>query len=234
MLRVCDLTSGYGAIEAVRALSFSVDRGEIAVLVGPNGAGKSTTIGTIAGLVTATAGTVVMNGTDITRERLDLRVKAGIALVPEGRRVFAELSVAENLAVGAHHLPTRAMDNNLERVLSLFPRLRERARQMAGSLSGGEQQMLALGRAIMASPQLMLVDELSLGLMPRVVDECYAALATLVADGMAIVLVEQNTERALAVANHVIALESGTVTWAGTGAAAREQSERFDSHLAPQ
>ena len=211
-LTVDQVSSGYGHIVVLRNLSLSLSSGEVLSLVGPNGAGKSTTVMTVAGLVKPLSGRVLIDGDDITHEPSFHRVHRGIALVPEGRRVFAELTVRENLTVGGHHLNAQTLATNLERVLGLFPRLAERLKQAAGSLSGGEQQMLAIGRAIMSNPKLILIDELSLGLMPKVVDECYAALNALREGGLAVLLVEQNTEQAIQVADHVVALESGDLT----------------------
>ncbi|MCP5152678.1 MAG: ABC transporter ATP-binding protein [Ectothiorhodospiraceae bacterium] len=232
MLAVEGLRSGYGSIVAVDGVSFGVGAGETLVLVGPNGAGKSTTIMTLAGLVAPLGGRITLDGVDVTGADARARVGHGIALVPEGRRVFADLTVSENLLVGAHRLPRSALASGRARVLDLFPRLGERSRQLAGSLSGGEQQMLAIGRAIMSVPRLLLVDELSLGLMPRAVDDCYAALAALQRDGLSIVLVEQSTERALGVADAVVALDSGHVTWTGTGLEARSNPGLLSAHFA--
>ncbi len=173
MLEVTGLTCGYGDITAVDGLSFTVGAGEIFGLIGANGAGKTTTILALAGLIPVRAGTVRLDGRDITAVPAHARIDYGIALVPEGRRVFAELTVDENLTVGGTRLDRRALEQNRARVFETFPRLAERRRQLAGSLSGGEQQMLAIGRAVMAAPSLLLVDELSLGLMPIAVDECY-------------------------------------------------------------
>ncbi len=231
MLAVEGLSSGYGSIVALHEVSFAVRAGEVLSLVGPNGAGKTTTVMTVAGLVRPMAGRIVLDGEDISAAPARARIGMGITLVPEGRRVFAELSVEENLVVGGHRLSRAALAAGRERVLALFPRLGERLHQLAGSLSGGEQQMLSLGRAIMSSPRLLLVDELSLGLMPKVVDECYAALDVLRADGLAIVLVEQNTERAVAVADDVVVLDSGHVSWSGSGDEARARPEVLSMHF---
>ena len=231
MLVVEGLRSGYGSIVALHEVSFEVHAGEVLALLGPNGAGKSTSVMTVAGLIRPMAGRMRLDGTDITHAPARERVGLGIALVPEGRRVFADLSVAENLVVGAHRLPRAALEDNRAKVLELFPRLGERIAQLAGSLSGGEQQMLAIGRAIMSAPRLLLVDELSLGLMPKVVDECYAALARLQAEGLAIVLVEQNTERAVSVADRVVVLDSGHLAWSGSGEQAQATPEVLSQHF---
>lgn len=231
MLEVENLTSGYGDIIAVQDLSFVIGRGEIHGLIGANGAGKTSTIMALAGLIPIQAGSVRLNGKDVTSMPAHNRVNHGLALVPEGRRVFADLTVDENLTVGATRLGTAALAKNREGVLDTFPRLAERCRQLAGSLSGGEQQMLALGRAMMAEPKVLLVDELSLGLMPIAVDECYRVLRRLQADGIAILLVEQSTERVLHAADHIAVLESGRLTWKGTGEEAIGNSAIVQSYL---
>ncbi len=231
MLEVTGLTCGYGDITAVDGLSFTVGAGEIFGLIGANGAGKTTTIMALAGLIPVRAGTVRLDGRDITAVPAHARVDHGIALVPEGRRVFAELTVDENLTVGGTRLDRRALEQNRARVFETFPRLAERRRQLAGSLSGGEQQMLAIGRAVMAAPSLLLVDELSLGLMPIAVDECYRVLRGLQDNGLAILLVEQSTERVLHVASRIAVLESGRLAWTGSGQRAAQDSAIVDAYL---
>ncbi len=215
MLQVEGLTCGYGDMVAVRDLSFSVGVGEIFALIGTNGAGKTSTLMCLAGQVALKAGKVSFAGLDLSTLPARQRVRHGLAIVPEGRRIFPDLSVTENLTVGGHTLDGASLERNRERVFAAFPRLAERPRQQAGSLSGGEQQMLALGRALMSEPKLLLVDELSLGLMPKVVDECYAVLGRLKSEGVAILLVEQNTERALEAADRLCILEAGAKTWEG-------------------
>jgi branched-chain amino acid transport system ATP-binding protein len=231
MLRVEALTCGYGEITAVRELSFDVERGEIFALIGANGAGKSSTLLCLAGLVARSAGQISLDGEEFSTLPARARIRRGLAIVPEGRRIFPDLSVDENLTVGGHVMDRTALIRNRARVFDLFPRLRERARQLAGSLSGGEQQMLALGRALMSEPKLLLVDELSLGLMPKVVDECYEVLAGLKADGVAILLVEQNTERALAAADRLCVLEAGRAIWTGAAEAARDNTAIIEAYL---
>ena len=231
MLEVEALTCGYGDIVAVDSLSFTVGTGEIFGLVGANGAGKSATIMALAGLLPVRAGTVRLAGRDITAIPAHARIDQGIALVPEGRRVFADLTVDENLSIGGTRLDRDALERNRGRVLDTFPRLAERRGQLAGSLSGGEQQMLAIGRAMMAEPSLLLIDELSLGLMPIAVDECYRALSDLQQDGLAILLVEQSTERVLHTADRVAILESGRLAWIGRGAEAIGDSAVADAIL---
>ena len=217
MLEINGLTCGYGDITAVDGVSFTVAKGEIFGLIGANGAGKTTTILALAGLIPIRAGAVTLNGQDLTAVPAHRRIDHGVALVPEGRRVFADLTVDENLTVGGTRLDRAALERNRARVTDIFPRLAERRRQLAGSLSGGEQQMLAIGRAMMAGPSVLLVDEMSLGLMPKAVDECYRVLERLRAEGLAILLVEQSTERVLHAAAHVAVLESGRLAWTGTG-----------------
>ena len=231
MLKVDNLTCGYGDIQAVQGLSLAAGKGEIFAMLGANGAGKTSTIMCLAGHVAAMAGSVTLNGADVTKLPAQARVGHGMALVPEGRRVFAELSVEENLVVGGHTVRTAEMNANLERIFGHFPRLAERKTQAAGSLSGGEQQMLAIGRALMANPQLVLIDELSLGLMPKAIDACYAVLQALKADGLSILLVEQNTTRVLDIADRVIVLESGVKSWEGTGAEADGNAALLEAYL---
>ena len=231
MLEVTGLTCGYGDITAVDGLTFSVKAGEIFGLIGANGAGKTSAIMALAGLIPLRAGTVLLDGRDISSLPAHDRVHHGIALVPEGRRVFADLTVDENLTVGGTRLDTRTLEQNRARVFDTFPRLAERRRQLAGSLSGGEQQMLAIGRAVMADPTVLLVDELSLGLMPIAVDECYGVLRRLQADGLAILLVEQSTERVLHAADRLAVLESGRLAWTGTGAEAADNSAIVEAYL---
>ena len=212
---------GYGDFEAVHGVTFAIERGEIFALLGPNGAGKTSTIMAVAGHVQVSGGGILYEGQDLTSIPTAKRIRHGIALAPEGRRLFPDLSVAENLRIGGYVLDKAANAEGHERVLALFPRLRERLGQLAGSLSGGEQQMLAIGRALMSQPRLLIVDELSLGLMPKVIDDIYLAIQQLQEEGMTILLVEQNTHRALDVADSVCVLESGQVIWQGTSGDAR-------------
>jgi len=222
MLRLEALTCGYGPFCAVHTLDLDVGRGEIVALLGPNGAGKSSTIMCIAGHVTLQSGRIEIDGTDVGTMTVRDRVKHGLAVSPEGRRVFPGLTVAENLPIGGLTQPKSDLTRNQDQVLDLFPRLGERIDQPAGRLSGGEQQMLAIGRALMAKPKVLMIDELSLGLMPKIVDICYAVLQRLVADtGLAVLLVEQNTAKAVAVADRICVLESGRVAWRGDGDEAR-------------
>ncbi len=231
MLNVESLSCGYGDILAVQDVSFTAGAGEISALLGANGAGKSSTIMCLAGHVAARSGTVTFGGELITDCPAQQRVAKGIALVPEGRRVFTELSVEENLTVGGHTTSSTQLGENLERTYVHFPRLAERKGQLARSLSGGEQQMLAIGRALMAEPQLIMIDELSLGLMPKAIDDCYLVLEHLRANGLSILLVEQNTSRVLEFADRVYVLESGQTSWEGTSAEAKTNPALLEAYL---
>ncbi|MCY4395562.1 MAG: ABC transporter ATP-binding protein [Rhodospirillaceae bacterium] len=231
MLRLDRLTCGYGPFRAVTELSLEVPDGSVLALIGANGAGKSSTLMAVAGHVAVMGGRVLFDDADITAEPARSRVRRGIALVPEGRRLFPDLSVQENLTVGGYSRSQRVEARNVERVVALFPRLEGRLKQLAGSMSGGEQQMLAIGRALMAEPRLLLIDEVSLGLMPAVIDVCYAALDRLRDDGLAILLVEQSTQRAFDIADTVCVLESGRAVWSGTAGAAREDPALVEAYL---
>lgn len=221
MLEVKNLTAGYGDVIAVRDVSFSVGQGEILALVGANGAGKSSTLMTLCGLVTQKSGSIFMDGEDITALPTEARISRGLAIVPEGRRIFSDLNVHENLMVGGHIMDVKDMATSISQIYEYFPRLGERKTQLAGSLSGGEQQMLAIGRALISHPKLLIIDELSLGLMPKIVDECYGVLEKLKSDNISVLLVEQNIERAFSVANDVVVLEAGNMVWSGSAKDAR-------------
>jgi branched-chain amino acid transport system ATP-binding protein len=214
LLEVRDLHAHYGAIEALKGISLTVDEGEVVTLIGSNGAGKTTTLRSISGLTPASAGTITFAGEDITRVSADVIVTRGVALVPEGRRCFARMTVKENLDLGAYRRRGPAVAADLERVFSLFPRLKERERQKAGTMSGGEQQMLAIGRAMMASPRLLLLDEPSLGIAPVLTDRIYQTIEEIHSLGVAILLVEQNANRALDTARRGYVLETGRVVLA--------------------
>jgi len=231
MLKLDSLRCGYGSVEAVHDVSFEVEAGSVFALLGPNGAGKTSTIMAIMGHVDIHGGRIVFDGADITRRRAIDRTGFGISLVPEGRQLFSDLSVDENLTVGGYAHPISRDAAKRDRVFAIFPRLFERRTQLAGSLSGGEQQMLAIGRALMAEPRLLLVDELSLGLMPKMVDLCLDALMQLKREGLTIVLVEQNTARALDVADHVCVLSSGIQVYQGTAAEAKASGSMFAAFL---
>jgi branched-chain amino acid transport system ATP-binding protein len=221
MLELQNLSCGYGAFNAVHELSLVLRPGTITALLGANGAGKSSTLMCIAGHGELQAGRILFGGEDISALPATQRVRAGIAISPEGRRLFKDLSVEDNLRVGGMIHPVSCYAQDRERVLTLFPRLGERLTSLAGNLSGGEQQMLAIGRALMTRPKLIMIDELSLGLMPKVIDQCYQALKLLRSEGMTVLLVEQNTERALAAADDVCVLESGATVWHGSAQDAR-------------
>jgi branched-chain amino acid transport system ATP-binding protein len=231
MLRLEDLSCGYGSVEAVRNISFDVPAGTVFALLGPNGAGKTSTLMAIMGHVDIHGGRIVLDGQDVTRQRAIDRVGLGIALVPEGRQLFSDLTVDENLTMGGYARPAKRDANKRDRVFGLFPRLHERRAQLAGSLSGGEQQMLAIGRALMAEPRLLLVDELSLGLMPKMVDLCLDALLRLKRQGLTILLVEQNTARALDVADQVCVMSSAVQVYRGTAAEAKAAGSMFATFL---
>jgi branched-chain amino acid transport system ATP-binding protein len=234
MLRLESLTCGYGDMTAVQELTLNIPHGEITAMLGANGAGKSSTIMCIAGHVTVMGGNIIYGEKEITRATPMARVKAGIAVVPEGRRLFPSLTVKENLIVGGYSQPRENSREAIDRVLTLFPRLGDRLKQLAGSLSGGEQQMLSLGRAMMSNPQLLLIDELSLGLMPKVIDLCYEAITELKRNGLTILIVEQSTQLALEVADRVCVLESGKEVWQGTAEKARDNAGLIDALLGLQ
>ena len=231
MLEVRKLTCGYGRFVAVRDVSFSVGRGEALGILGANGAGKTSTLMAIAGHVTVSKGAIVLDGEDITAFSPMARCAKGLALAPEGRRLFRDLTVRENLVVGGYVREADATGVNMDKVLALFPRLKDRLNNLAGSLSGGEQQMAAIGRAMMAEPRLLLIDEVSLGLMPKNVDICYEALDALRRSGLTIVLVEQSLERVLAMVDRVCVLETGGIAWTGTAAEARGNPDIIRAYM---
>ncbi len=218
LLKVTDLHVNYGGIDALRGISFEVEEGEIVTLIGANGAGKSTTLRTICGLVRSSSGRIVYDGRDITSQSTQRIVSEGIALVPEGRRVFDNLTVKENLQIGAYlRKDKNSIEADIEHVYTLFPRLKERNWQKAGTLSGGEQQMLAVGRAMMTRPRILMMDEPSLGLAPLIVKDIFSIIRQLNQTGMTILLIEQNANAALRCAHHAYVLETGRITMAGTG-----------------
>ena len=219
MLEIKDLHVSYGGIQALRGVSLNVPDGKIITLIGANGAGKSTLMRTISGLVKAQSGSILWNGQELLGKPIDQIVSSGIAMSPEGRRVFADLTVLENLKIGAYLRKDKAeTEKDLEWVYSLFPRLKERSWQSAGTLSGGEQQMLAVGRALMSKPKLLMLDEPSLGLAPIVVREIFDIIRTVNQQGITVLLNEQNANMALKVADYAYVLETGTLTLSGTGA----------------
>jgi len=220
MLKLTGISARYGAIEALRDVDMEVNASEIVTLIGANGAGKTTLLMTICGQPRAAAGRIVFNGEDISTLPTDAIVRRGVALVPEGRRIFARMTVFENLQLGALAADEKYFTTDIERVCTLFPRLKERLDQRGGTLSGGEQQMLAIARALMGRPKLLLLDEPSLGLAPLVVKQIFATLAEInKRDGVTIFLVEQNAHLALRLANRGYVLVNGRITLSGTGAA---------------
>ena len=218
MLDVQDINVYYGAIHAVKGISFRVEEGEIVTLIGANGAGKTTTLQTVSGLLRSRTGSISFMGEDISNVPASKLVSKGLAQVPEGRRIFLQMSVEENLEMGAFTQPASAVDPHLERVYAQFPRLKERRKQVAGTLSGGEQQMLAMGRALMSHPQLLMLDEPSMGLAPILVEQIFEIIQKLHKNGTTILLVEQNAQAALSVADRGYVLETGKVVTSGSGA----------------
>jgi branched-chain amino acid transport system ATP-binding protein len=217
MLNVANLVVHYGAIQALRGVSFHVEQGEIISLIGSNGAGKTTILHALSNIIKKTDGQVTFDGADITNTPPEKIVSGGLVQVPEGRRVFANLTVRDNLAMGAYTRKDQtAVKEDAEAVYALFPRLKERAKQIAGTLSGGEQQMLAIGRALMAKPRLLLLDEPSMGLAPILVDEIFSIIRTINGNGTTILLVEQNAFKALGLANRAYVLETGAIIKDGT------------------
>ncbi len=218
MLKITDLKVSYGMIEAIKGISFEVNDGEIVTLIGANGAGKTTTMHAISGLLKPASGSITLDGTELTKIPPHRIVAMGLAQVPEGRRVFAEQTVQENLSLGAYSRKDKEkIADDLDYVFSLFPRLKERSSQTAGTLSGGEQQMLAMGRALMAKPDILLLDEPSMGLSPLLVSEIFHIIEEINKKGTTVLLVEQNAKRALAIANRAYVLETGYITLSGTG-----------------
>lgn len=215
MLEVRGLRAGYGEVEVLRGVDLDVAKGEIVALLGANGAGKSTLNNNLSGIYAPRAGRVVFMGKDITAAGSDRIVDAGLIQVPEGRRVFPNLSVQENLELGSYRRGKGRRVANLERVYGIFPRLKERMNQPAGTLSGGEQQMLAIGRGLMADPELLILDEPSLGLSPLLVEEMFGLVQQLNHDGLPILLVEQNVVQSLAIAHRAFVLEHGTIAMSG-------------------
>lgn len=230
MLDVVDLHASHGRIPALHGISLTLARGETACLIGANGAGKTTTLRTIAGVHPADSGDIFLDGNNINRLPAHRRVREGISLVPEGRGVFAQLTVDENLRLGAYTRDS-GIDEDRERVLELLPRIRERLGQQAGTLSGGEQQMLAIGRALLARPRLLLLDEPSMGLAPIVVEKVFEVIADIARSGVTILLVEQNAHLALEIADRAWVMESGRIALAGNAAALREDPRVREAYL---
>ncbi|MCD7843026.1 MAG: ABC transporter ATP-binding protein, partial [Clostridiales bacterium] len=220
MLEIKDLNVHYGAIHALKGISLTVQDGELVSLIGANGAGKTTTLHTISGLLTATSGEVLLDGQNLQKAPPHTIIRMGLAHVPEGRHVFASMTVEENLRMGAYIIrDQRKISASLERVYHHFPRLKERRHQLAGTLSGGEQQMLATGRALMTAPKIVLMDEPSMGLSPILVKEIFSIIQTLHESGITILLVEQNAKMALAVSDRAYVLETGTIAMEGPASA---------------
>ena len=230
MLKVEDLQVYYGAIHAIKGVSFEVNEGEIVALIGANGAGKSTILKTVSGLMHPRSGKISFMDEDITHAEAYKLLRHGLAHVPEGRRIFLQMSVQDNLEMGAF-IHKELNQQDLEMVYDLFPRLKERRKQVAGTLSGGEQQMLAMGRALMSSPKLMMLDEPSMGLAPILVDQIFDIVKSLHAAGKTVLLVEQNATKALSVADRAYVLETGKITLSGTGEELRKSDAVRKAYL---
>jgi branched-chain amino acid transport system ATP-binding protein len=231
LLEVVDIHTYYGAIEALRGVSLTVEEGEAVTIIGSNGAGKSTTLRSISGLTPATSGKVMFGGREITRIPAHEIVEFGIALAPEGRHCFPRMTVRENLDLGAFRRRGSGITEDLERVYTLFPRLKERARQKAGTMSGGEQQMLAIGRALMARPKLLMLDEPSMGLAPILVQRIYETIGEINRQGVTILLVEQNANYALGISKRGYVLETGKVVLANDSAQLRDDPSVQEAYL---
>ena len=231
ILKVDNINVYYGAIHAIKGISFEVNEGEIVTLIGANGAGKSTTLQTVSGLLRSRTGSIESNGENISHVPAHKLVYKGLAQVPEGRRIFLQMSVEENLEMGAFTQKNAGIDADLESVYEQFPRLRERKKQIAGTLSGGEQQMLAMGRALMSHPKLLMLDEPSMGLAPILVEQIFDIIRQLHKNGTTILLVEQNAQMALSVADRAYVLETGKITLSGTGKELAESDEVRKAYL---
>ena len=218
LLEVKDLSVYYGVIQALNGISFEVNEGEIVTLIGANGAGKTTTMQSVIGLIPSQGGTVIYDGHDISKMPCHKIVHLGMSQVPEGRRIFQELTVYENLVMGAYSIKDNStFKDDIERIYTRFPRLAERKNQIAGTLSGGEQQMLAMGRALMSKPKLLMLDEPSMGLSPLLVDQVFEIIKDINKDGTTILLVEQNAGKSLAISDRAYVLETGSIVLTGTG-----------------
>ena len=231
ILKVTDLHVYYGSIHAVKGVSFEVNQGEIVTLIGANGAGKSTVLNTISGLLHQRSGTVEFDGKDLKGVAPHKVIRHGLAQVPEGRRVFLQMTVQENLEMGASTRPGGEIAGSIAGVYERFPRLKERRTQVAGTLSGGEQQMLAMGRALMSKPKLLMLDEPSMGLAPILVEQIFDIIRELHRSGTTILLVEQNAQAALAIADRAYVLETGNITLSGTGAELMESDSVRKAYL---
>ena len=232
MLEIKDLNVFYGAIHALKGISLTVDEGELVSLIGANGAGKTTTLHTISGLLSAASGSITLDGKDLQKVAPNKIISMGLAHVPEGRHVFARMTVEENLRMGAYIIKDqKKISENLENVYSHFPRLKERSRQLAGTLSGGEQQMLATGRALMTNPKIVLMDEPSMGLSPLLVKEIFSIIQELHESGITILLVEQNAKMALAVSDRAYVLETGCISMSGKASELAEDDRVRKAYL---
>ena len=232
MLEIKDLNVFYGAIHALKGISLTVDEGELVSLIGANGAGKTTTLHTISGLLPAASGSITLDGKDLQKVAPNKIISMGLAHVPEGRHVFARMTVEENLRMGAYIIKDqKKISENLENVYSHFPRLKERSRQLAGTLSGGEQQMLATGRALMTNPKIVLMDEPSMGLSPLLVKEIFSIIQELHESGITILLVEQNAKMALAVSDRAYVLETGCISMSGKASELAEDDRVRKAYL---
>ena len=231
ILKAENLNVYYGSIHAIKDVSFEVKEGEIVTLIGANGAGKSTTLNTVAGLLKPNSGTVTFDGKVISNMAANRIVSLGMALCPEGRRIFQHMTVRENLEMGGYSRPRSEIEDSIEQAFQQFPRLKERRKQIAGTLSGGEQQMLAMSRALMSHPKLMMLDEPSMGLAPILVDQIFEIIKQLHKNGTTILLVEQNARKALQIANRAYVLETGNITLSGTGAELAKSDEVRKAYL---
>ena len=231
ILKVENMNVYYGAIHAIKGISFHVDQGEVVTLIGANGAGKSTTLQTVSGLLRSRTGSIQFCGENISNVPSHKIVEKGLAQVPEGRRIFLQMSVEENLEMGAYTQSSSGVEADLEKVYAQFPRLKERRRQIAGTLSGGEQQMLAIGRALMSHPKLLMLDEPSMGLAPILVEQIFDIIRQLHEEGTTILLVEQNAQMALSVADRAYVMETGNITLSGTGAELAASDEVKKAYL---
>lgn len=231
LLQVQDVNVYYGSIHAVKNISLQVNEGEIVTLIGANGAGKSTTLNTIAGLLKPKTGSVIFDGHVISGMSANKIVPLGMALCPEGRRIFQHMTVRENLEMGGYSRPRNEIEDSIEEVFQRFPRLKERRKQVAGTLSGGEQQMLAMSRALMSHPKLIMLDEPSMGLAPILVDQIFSIIKQMHEAGTTILLVEQNASKALKIADRAYVLETGSITLQGTGSELASSDEVRKAYL---
>jgi len=231
ILKVDNINVYYGAIHAIKGISFEVNEGEVVTLIGANGAGKSTTLQTVSGLLHSRTGSIEFNGENLAKIPPHIVVRKGLAQVPEGRRIFQQMSVEENLEMGAYTRDKSELEADLEMVYKQFPRLLERRRQIAGTLSGGEQQMLAIGRALMSHPKLLMLDEPSMGLAPILVEQIFDIIRQLNEAGTTILLVEQNAQMALSVAHRAYVMKTGKITLSGTGKELAESDQVRKAYL---